>query len=91
LPVCDETHIFQNPTGSGSDFIQDQARELARVIPVQGVDGQTVAVLGLGRPGLSAARAMKAGGAQVICWVDNPAARTVAVDEGFETKAFERA
>jgi len=53
------------------------------MIPVQGLSGQRVAVLGLGRSGLSAARALHAGGATPICWDDNPAARQNAEDEGF--------
>lgn len=44
------------------------------MIPVQGVSGATIAVLGLGRSGLSAAKALRAGGAQVLCWDDNPVA-----------------
>lgn len=58
------------------------------MIPVIGVQGQTIAVLGLGRSGLSAARALKAGGAQVICWDDNPAARSRSEEEGFTCNAF---
>jgi UDP-N-acetylmuramoylalanine--D-glutamate ligase len=53
------------------------------MIPVQGVDGTRIAVLGLGRSGLSAARALRAGGADPLCWDDNPAARQVAESEGF--------
>ncbi|AXI46010.1 UDP-N-acetylmuramoyl-L-alanine--D-glutamate ligase [Sulfitobacter sp. SK012] len=53
------------------------------MIPVQGLAGAKVAVLGLGRSGLSAARALRAGGAEAICWDDNPAARDVAEAEGF--------
>ncbi|MAE90889.1 MAG: UDP-N-acetylmuramoyl-L-alanine--D-glutamate ligase [Pelagibaca sp.] len=56
------------------------------MIPVTGFDGQTVAVLGLGRSGLSAARALREGGAQALCWDDNPAARAAAEAEGFETR-----
>ena len=33
------------------------------MIPVRGVDGQKIAVLGLGRSGLIAARALREGGA----------------------------
>ncbi|MFK7763767.1 MAG: UDP-N-acetylmuramoyl-L-alanine--D-glutamate ligase [Roseobacter sp.] len=58
------------------------------MIPVRGVQGQTIAVLGLGRSGLSAARALQAGGAQVICWDDNPAARSLIEEEGFTCRAF---
>lgn len=53
------------------------------MIPVQGLSDQKVAVLGLGRSGLSAARALQAGGAIPICWDDNPAARDKATAEGF--------
>lgn len=53
------------------------------MIAVQGVDGRVVAVLGLGRSGLSAARALRAGGATPVCWDDNPAAREAAGAEGF--------
>lgn len=54
------------------------------MIPVQGVQGQKIGVLGLGRSGLSAARALREGGADVLCWDDNPAARVAASDEGFD-------
>ncbi|WP_299742205.1 UDP-N-acetylmuramoyl-L-alanine--D-glutamate ligase [uncultured Tateyamaria sp.] len=53
------------------------------MIPVQGLNGARVAVLGLGRSGLVAARALKAGGATPICWDDNPDARAKAETEGF--------
>ena len=53
------------------------------MIPVQGVTGQIVAVLGLGRSGLTAARALAAGGAQVLVWDDNADARDRAEAEGF--------
>ena len=54
------------------------------MIPVRGLNGARVAVLGLGRSGLSAARALAAGGAVPVCWDDNPSAREVATGEGFE-------
>ena len=53
------------------------------MIPVRGYKGANVAVLGLGRSGLVAARALAAGGATPICWDDNPAARDLAEGEGF--------
>lgn len=53
------------------------------MIPVRGYAGARVAVLGLGRSGLAAARALRAGGAEPVCWDDNPAARRRAGDEGF--------
>ena len=54
------------------------------MIPVRGFDGARVAVLGLGRSGLSAARALAAGGSVPVVWDDNRAARDVAEGEGFE-------
>ncbi|MEY8800978.1 UDP-N-acetylmuramoyl-L-alanine--D-glutamate ligase [Leisingera sp. XS_AS12] len=53
------------------------------MIPVRGFEGANVAVLGLGRSGLATARALRAGGAEAICWDDNPAAREAAEAEGF--------
>jgi UDP-N-acetylmuramoylalanine--D-glutamate ligase len=53
------------------------------MIPVQGYTGKRVIVLGLGRSGLATARALRAGGAQALCWDDNEAARDRAADEGF--------
>ncbi len=53
------------------------------MIPVKGFSGQKVAVLGLGRSGLATARALRAGGAQPVCWDDNPDARERAQAEGF--------
>ena len=61
------------------------------MIPVQGFDGQRVAVLGLGRSGLSAARALRAGGAEPVLWDDNPAARAAAEAEGFACRELTRA
>lgn len=58
------------------------------MIPVRGLAGARVAVLGLGRSGLAAARALRAGGAEVVCWDDNPAARKVAEGEGFTSMPF---
>ncbi|MFK7753310.1 MAG: UDP-N-acetylmuramoyl-L-alanine--D-glutamate ligase [Sedimentitalea sp.] len=54
------------------------------MIPVLGMTGQRVAVLGLGRSGLAAARALQAGGATPVCWDDNPEARDRAAAEGIE-------
>lgn len=45
------------------------------MIPVSGYSGQRVGVLGLGRSGLAAARALEAGGAAPVCWDDNDGAR----------------
>lgn len=54
------------------------------MIPVRGLEGKTVAVFGLARTGLAAARALLAGGAKVALWDDKPATRDAAVAEGFE-------
>ncbi len=53
------------------------------MIPVQGVEGQRVAVLGLGRSGLAACRALAAGGAEPLAWDDSPEARARAEAQGF--------
>ena len=57
----------------------------------QGRRGRDCAVLGLGRSGLSAARALRAGGAQALCWDDNPQARAQAEAEGLEVRDLTRA
>jgi UDP-N-acetylmuramoylalanine--D-glutamate ligase len=53
------------------------------MIPVRGFEGRTVAVFGLARTGLAAARALVAGGAQVALWDDKPATREAALAEGY--------
>jgi UDP-N-acetylmuramoylalanine--D-glutamate ligase len=53
------------------------------MIPVQGFEGARVAVLGLGRSGLATARALRAGGAEPLCWDDGATAREAAEVEGF--------
>ncbi len=53
------------------------------MIPVRGFVGKTVAVFGLGRTGLTAARALQAGGAKVVLWDENEASREAAAAEGF--------
>ncbi len=60
------------------------------MIPVRGLAGKTVAVLGLGRTGLSAARALEAGEAVPLCWDDNPDARATAEAEGFVCKDLKK-
>jgi UDP-N-acetylmuramoylalanine--D-glutamate ligase len=52
------------------------------MIPVRGYDGHRVAVLGLGRSGLPAVHALRAGGADVIAWDDGEAARSAAEADG---------
>src|SRR5678815_688256 len=54
------------------------------MIPVRGFEGKTVAVFGLARTGLAAARALVAGKAKVALWDDNPKTREAAAAEGFE-------
>jgi len=52
------------------------------MIPVRGYNGHKVAVLGLGRSGLAAAKSLTAGGATVLCWDDSVEARTRAETAG---------
>ncbi|MEH6360859.1 MAG: UDP-N-acetylmuramoyl-L-alanine--D-glutamate ligase, partial [Amylibacter sp.] len=52
------------------------------MIPVRGYAGHKVAVFGLSRSGLSAALALRAGGAVPVCWDDNEAARQQAEAAG---------
>ncbi|HRD46136.1 MAG TPA: UDP-N-acetylmuramoyl-L-alanine--D-glutamate ligase [Caulobacter sp.] len=56
------------------------------MIPVRGFEQRTVAVLGLGRTGLTAARALAAGGAEVVVWDENEASRASAQAEGFRVE-----
>ncbi|QTN20585.1 UDP-N-acetylmuramoyl-L-alanine--D-glutamate ligase [Brevundimonas sp. AJA228-03] len=53
------------------------------MIPVPGYEGRRVAVFGLGRSGITAARALKAGGALPILWDDGVSGRMQAEAEGF--------
>ncbi|WP_299358194.1 UDP-N-acetylmuramoyl-L-alanine--D-glutamate ligase [uncultured Paracoccus sp.] len=52
------------------------------MIPVQGVENQTIAVLGLGRSGRATAAALAAGGAHVIAWDDSAETRAGAEADG---------
>ena len=61
------------------------------MIPVRGHEGQRVAVLGLGRSGLSAARALRAGGAEAVVWDDGAEARAKAEAAGFTPVDLNRA
>ena len=54
------------------------------MIPVRGFEGKRLAVFGLGRSGMTAARALKAGGAEPILWDEAPPARQAAAQEGFD-------
>ena len=56
------------------------------MIPVPLYRNRPVAVLGLARSGLAAARALRAGGARVLCWDDLPAARERARAQGFDVR-----
>jgi UDP-N-acetylmuramoylalanine--D-glutamate ligase len=51
-------------------------------IRIPAMAGQTIAVLGLGKSGLPAARALRASGADVWAWDDNPKARDEAKAAG---------
>lgn len=53
------------------------------MIVVPGFEGRRVAVFGLGRSGLSAARALKAGDAEPVLWDDSVSSRMQAEAEGF--------
>jgi len=53
------------------------------MIPVPGFEGRRVAVFGLGRSGITAARALKAGGALPVLWDDSVSSRMQAEAEGF--------
>jgi UDP-N-acetylmuramoylalanine--D-glutamate ligase len=53
------------------------------MIPVSGFEGRRIAVFGLGRSGLTAARALKAGGALPVLWDDSVSSRMQAEAEGF--------
>ena len=61
------------------------------MIPVRGFEGKTVAVFGLGRTGLTAARALIAGGAKVALWDEKSASREAAAAEGFPVVDLEAA
>jgi len=52
------------------------------MIPIREYAGRDVAVFGLGRTGLSAAKALAAGGARVHAWDDNEVTRARAESEG---------
>lgn len=56
------------------------------MIPVPGYEGRRVAVFGLGRSGITAARALLAGGAVPILWDDGVSGRMQAEAEGFQVE-----
>lgn len=61
------------------------------MIPVPGFESRRVAVFGLGRSGITAARALKAGGAQPILWDDSVSSRMQAEAEGFAVEDLTKA
>ncbi|MDP1777084.1 MAG: Mur ligase family protein, partial [Brevundimonas sp.] len=61
------------------------------MIPVSGFEGRLIAVFGLGRSGLTAARALKAGGALPVLWDDSVSSRMQAEAEGFVVEDLTRA
>jgi UDP-N-acetylmuramoylalanine--D-glutamate ligase len=60
------------------------------MIPVATFEGEQVAILGLGRSGLAAARAIKAGGGEPVCWDDNAASRAAAETDGLAVADLNR-
>ncbi len=61
------------------------------MISVPGFEGRRVAVFGLGRSGITAARALHAGGAIPILWDDGVSGRMQAEAEGFAVEDLSRA
>jgi UDP-N-acetylmuramoylalanine--D-glutamate ligase len=52
------------------------------MIPISDFDGRDIAVFGLARSGIAAARALQAGGARVHAWDDKPESREAAAAAG---------
>jgi UDP-N-acetylmuramoylalanine--D-glutamate ligase len=61
------------------------------MIPVPGFEGRRIAVFGLGRSGITAARALHAGGAIPILWDDGVSGRMQAEAEGFTVEDLSQA
>jgi UDP-N-acetylmuramoylalanine--D-glutamate ligase len=59
------------------------------MIAVDCFQGKAVGVFGLARSGLSAARALKAGGAKVLAWDDRESTRLAAAKEGVTLESWE--
>src|SRR3954468_20535647 len=59
------------------------------MIEVGTFKGKTVGVFGLARSGLSAVRALEAGGAMVFAWDDKDSARTAAEEAGAHVETFD--
>lgn len=60
------------------------------MIPVHAYEGRRVAVFGLGRTGITAVRALQAGGAEVSAWDDNADTRAAAIKAGLELDDLNR-
>ena len=60
------------------------------MIPVRDFEGRSVAVFGLGRTGIAAAKALAAGGANVLAWDDNADTRENAKKAGIELEDLGR-
>ncbi len=56
------------------------------MIAAAGVSGKTIALFGLGGSGLATARSLRAGGAKVVAWDDNPQSVGLASTQGIETQ-----
>jgi len=56
------------------------------MVPVLKYAGETVLVMGMGKSGLSAARALKASAADVLVWDDDSDRRQIAEKEGFKAQ-----
>ena len=61
------------------------------MIPVRGFEGRRVAVFGLGRTGLTGARALAAGGAEPVLWDDDATSREAAKAQGFTVEDLSKA
>lgn len=61
------------------------------MIAIRGYEGRRIGVLGLGRSGLAAARALEAGGAIPVCWDDGESARAGAEAAGFAVEDLTKA
>ena len=79
-PLLDHRHRARPRRPRHLEAEVGEARAL--VIPVRGFEGKRVAVFGLARTGLTAARALIAGGAKVALWDEKAAARDEAAAEG---------
>src|SRR5215472_10007836 len=60
------------------------------MIPARAFANLDVAVFGLARSGVSSVAALKAGGARVIAWDDNPAGRDAAEQAGARVASFDQ-